>query len=320
MRKILITGANGFIGSSLTEYLLNQNYSVRVMVRRPPSVLLNVDYRIGDFTDNEFLKVSLEDIDCVIHLAGRAHFVVHNNSDQVSLFRSANRDLTLELARNSVLAGVSRFIYMSSIGVNGAESGNTPFDETSVPAPHAPYAVSKYEAEQCLRDCFHDSSVEYVIIRPPLVYGQGAPGNFRRLLKLVSLGAPLPLGGTANKRSLVSLENLISFVYQCVESPDATNQIFLVSDGVDVSTADMVRALARGMGKRPMLFSLPQSAVKYFSRLLRQEALYKQLYGSLSINAAKAHSLAGWHPNVDTKGSLEKVGRLYRRSRLDGKK
>lgn len=308
--RLLVTGANGFIGTALCQHLVLGDFSVHGLVRGEGPGIGGVTYHLGSLDDQTVLRECLAGVDCVIHLAGRAHVMREEKGDPLTAFRVVNRDATLELARIAQEAGVKRFVFISSIGVNGAETSARPFDEFSSPKPHADYAISKLEAEEGLKTLLKGTETELVIVRPPLVYGVDAPGNFGRLLKLVATGLPLPLGRANNRRSIISLENLVSFISLCIEHPAAAGQLFLVSDGRDISTAQMVGSLAQGMGKKPLMLPVPDALLKVGARLLGKEPLYTQLYSSLQVDSSKARSLLGWKPQENTLEALEKIGRL----------
>lgn len=312
--KILVTGVTGFIGQSLADRLaINQGYCVLGTARRaggkaPKRVSI---IPVGDVCSTTDWSRALQDVRVVVHLAARAHVLGDSSSDPLAEFRSINVEGALTLARQSMDAGVKRFIFISSIGVNGSYTSDKPFNESSIPVPYADYATSKLEAEQGLRGLLKGSDMELVIIRPPLVYGVDAPGNFARLLKLVATGLPLPLRGIDNRRSIISLDNLVGFISLCIEHPAAAGQLFLVSDGKDISTVEMVRALALGMNKRPLMLPVPDALLKLGAWLLGKEPLYTQLYRSLQVDSSKARGLLGWQPEENTLEALEKVGRLY---------
>lgn len=309
--RVFVTGANGFIGTALCQHLVSRDFSVHGLVRADIPDEVGVVYHRGSLEDREFLLSCLVGVDCLIHLAGRAHVMREESRDPLTTFRAVNCDATLELARIAQTAGVKRFVFISSIGVNGAETSAKPFDEHSEPEPHADYALSKLEAEEGLKKLLAGTDTELVIIRPPLVYGVDAPGNFARLLKLVATGLPLPLNGVNNRRSIISLENLVSFITLCIGHSAAAGQLFLVSDGKDISTAEMALALARGMGKKPLMLPVPDVLLKIGATLLGKGALYTQLYRSLQVESSKARKLLGWQPEENTLEALEKVGRLY---------
>ncbi|WP_296255090.1 MULTISPECIES: NAD-dependent epimerase/dehydratase family protein [unclassified Pseudomonas] len=309
--RILVTGATGFIGTRLCERLVSQAHEVRGISRSGGGAIAGVDYQARDFTDAPSISESLRDIDCIVHLAGRAH-VLNKQGDSPDLYRAVNRDATLQLARLALAAGVRRFVFVSSIGVNGNESAQQRFTEDSVPAPAAAYARSKLEAEEGLKALLHISGMQLVIIRPPLVYGADAPGNFRTLLKVVDKGIPNPFALVRNARSIVSVENLASLISLAAQHPAAAGQLFLASDGMDVSTDQILAALAQGMQKRRWSVPVPPLLLAALLRWVGKGDLYTQLCGSLTVDCAKARRVLGYQPDVDTLQSLVRVGNQYR--------
>jgi nucleoside-diphosphate-sugar epimerase len=319
-QKILITGATGFIGRELLQQLIAKKYTnITALVRRQsqevPSevaqVIINSDVT---WADTPFP----EGVTTLIHLAGRAHVLKEISSSPLDLYRADNVEYTLNLARKALVAGVKRFIFISSIGVNGSSTTNTPFDESSTPAPKADYAVSKWEAEQGLHDLLKGSDMELVIVRPPLVYAGNAPGNFRRLLKLVATGLPLPLGSVDNRRSMVSLGSLVDFISLCVEHPAAANETFLISDGVDLSTPQIIERLAEGMGKRILLLAIPPGLMRWGARMAGMGGAFEQLCGSLVVDSSKARNLLGWREPLGVDQALIKSARDFKVMRTKG--
>lgn len=305
--KILVTGANGFIGRALCQNLINSSHSVLPVVRSysafPNAIFVNEYYSSN-------LTKPLMDCDCVIHLAARAHILRENSTDALSEFRLANTEATLQLARLSADAGVRRFVYISTIGVNGNLTTCAPFTELSEPHPHDAYSISKYEAELGLIAIEKETGIEVVIIRPPLVYGPGSKGNFFTLLKFVLKGIPLPLGSVNNKRSFIALDNLIDFIGLCADrkrSPSAANQIFLISDGDDVSTSELLRRVATAYGFSARLFPFPTVWLRNCALLLGKGAVANRLLNSLVIDASKARELLGWTPKVNMNEQLRKL-------------
>ncbi|MEG8235356.1 NAD-dependent epimerase/dehydratase family protein [Pseudomonas orientalis] len=314
--KLLVTGATGFIGNALCSLLAGDGNSVRTLVRAGASYKMgHVEVVVAALNDEAELSLALKGIDCVVHLAGRAHQLNDDAAVPLLAFRAVNRDATLVLANCAKASGIKRFVFISSIGVSGSSTTHTPFSENTPPAPNADYAISKLEAEEGLLSLRGDN-FEVVIIRPPLVYAAHAPGNFARLLKLVALGIPLPFESLTNRRSMIALENLIDFIRLCTVHPAAANELFLISDGMNVSTADICRYLARGMDKRLLMFPFPPTVMKLGAWLLRKEALYTQLCGSLVVDCGKAKALLEWEPLISTEKALVNAGRLYKQQRI----
>lgn len=313
MKKILLTGATGFVGSELLANLIkHSNYQIFAASRSANSILENACqvFMLGSFNLHTSWHEALADIDCVIHTAGRAH-VLKKEPNALELFKESNTEATLNLARQAEALGVKRFIFISSIGVNGAYTPNQPFSELSQPAPHTEYAISKMNAELGLLQIAEQSEMEVVIIRPPLIYAAHAPGNFRRLLKLVKLGIPLPFGSINNSRSMIALENLIDFICRCIDHPAAANQTFLVSDGKNFSTKELVTLLAKGMGRKLPFVSVPPSCLKGLAKLLGRQGLHTQLCESLKIDISKSKVLLGWAPPVSAETALMNAGKQY---------
>ena len=306
--NILITGATGFVGTSLTERV-NSVYDKIALVRTQNHVLSE---NIQQLVAANIFAVDLpENIDVIIHLAGRAHILNEQTTDPLSEFRKVNVDGTLQLARQALEKKVKRFIFMSSIGVNGSVTLQQPFTEDAIPQPHADYAVSKLEAEHELKKLFAGSDTELVIIRPPLVYAAHAPGNFARLLKLVTTNLPLPFADTKNKRSFVALENLVDFIQTCIEHPNAANQTFLVADQESISTGELVQYLKEGMGKKARFIYLPQPLMKLGAACIGKSKLYEQLFESLEVDTSKAQKLLGWIAPLSTQQAMLKAGQDY---------
>jgi nucleoside-diphosphate-sugar epimerase len=256
-------------------------------------------------------KAALDGVDAVVHCAARVHVMRDTSADPLAEFRRVNVLGTLNLARQAAEAGVRRFIHISSIGVNGAETFDVPFTAEDKAAPHSPYAVSKYEAELGLRQLTLETGLEVVIIRPPLVFGPGAPGNFNKLLLIVHRGIPLPLGAIHNKRSLVALDNLVDLILICLHHPAATNQIFLVSDGEDLSTTVLLRRMGAALGKPARLIPVPARALRTAARLLSKAGFAQQLCGSLQVDISKTRDLLGWTPPVRVDVALMQTARHF---------
>jgi nucleoside-diphosphate-sugar epimerase len=250
----------------------------------------------------------LKNVEVVVHLAARAHILKEKSADPLGDFRQVNLEGTLNLALQAAKSGVKRFVFISSVGVNGSQTqiGHS-FSEVDQPNPHNAYAISKLEAEQGLLRISNESGLEVVIIRPPLVYGLNAPGNFGSLLRAVHRGWPLPLGAVHNQRSLVALDNLVDFIITCINHPQAANQTFLVSDGQDLSTSELVRCMAQVAGLSAHLLPVPVWALKAGASLLGRGDVVQRLCGNLQIDISKARSLLGWVPPVSVEEGLRRA-------------
>ncbi len=299
--RVLVTGASGFVGQALVPALLQHGYDVSCGQRSNPGKEEKRPdceyYAVGDFTEKPAWDQALSEVDSVVHLAARVHVMQETVNDPLAAFRKANVEATLELAIAAVKSKLRRFVYISSIKVNGEQTDGDAFTEEDTVDPLDPYARSKFEAEQGLMDIARKSGMEVVIIRPVLVYGPGVKGNVLRLLQLIEKGIPLPFKGVNNQRSLLALDNLVDLIIQCIRHPAAANQIFLAADGKDVSTEKLVELCAKTMQRTPRLFALPGqllNALAYVSP--RVKKLERRLYGSLQADSSKARTLLGWQP------------------------
>lgn len=312
--KILVSGANGFIGRSLCSMFAQHGHAVVPAVRQACGLATEVV--VGEIDGTTAWESALAACDTVVHLAARVHVMHDTAVDSLALYRSTNVDATLNLARQAADIGVRRFVFLSSIKVNGEITPTgIRYRENDSPQPHDAYSVSKWEAEQGLLALAHGSGMEVVIIRPPLVYGPGVRGNFASLVKWIDKGIPLPLGAVKNKRSLVALDNLVSFICLCADrerSPKAANEVFLISDGEDVSTTELLCKVSKVYGKYPRLIPVPMSWLRTVLRLLGKEAMAARLLGSLMVDSTKARSLLGWQPMVSMDQQLQKMARLDR--------
>jgi len=297
---ILVSGANGFVGQALcTALLASPGRHVRAATRGPAGDAEQLDHvAVGNVDGTTEWRQALQGVDTVVHLAARVHVMKDTEADPLSAFRSTNVAGSVNLARQAAEVGVRRLVFLSSIGVNGAETCGTPFRADDVPAPVSAYAISKRDAEVQLVDVARETGLEVVIVRAPLVYGAGAKGNFRRLLRLIRSGIPLPLGAIHNRRSLVALPNLVDLLDTCTTHPLAAHQTLMVCDGVDLSTTELVRRMAAASGTRARLLPIPQRMVRTAMGLLGMPSLGQQLCGSLQIDASATCARLGWRPPV----------------------
>lgn len=308
-KKILITGGTGFVGRAMLARLVCRS-DVRVLawIRRVDALLPVGVIPVPVSHGRTFAAgARAEELDTVIHCAARVHVMTDTAQDPLAEFREANVDLTLNLARSAVEAGARRFIFISSVKVNGETTpSGRPFTAADKPAPIGPYAQSKYEAEVGLRQISAETGLEVVIIRTPLVYGPGVRANFRSMMRWLSMGWPLPLGGLTNKRSLVALNNLVDLIDICIDHPAAANQVFLAGDGQDLSTSELLRGVARAMGKPSRLIPVPSSLLMLAATLLGKKAVAQRLLGSLQVDISKARNLLEWEPPVSLEEGLKR--------------
>jgi nucleoside-diphosphate-sugar epimerase len=308
--KILVTGATGFVGSKLMTELKAKNYDVVGTSRRSLQTTPEL-INIGDISEQTDWSMVLKGCDVVVHTAGRAHMMKDQAEDKLAEFRRVNRDATLKLAHDAKAAGVTHFIFISSIGVNGNATSGKPFSETSTPETTSDYAISKLEAELALKEQFADTSMAITVIRPALICGENAPGNIRRLLKLVESGIPLPFKGVKNKRGMVSLENVVSFIIACIENPLAKNELFVLADKAKPTTEEIIHAFAQGMNKPARLVWFPSSVISAGLKAIGKGNLYEQLFGSLDIDATKASRLLNWQAPVTLDETMKKTAAFY---------
>ena len=305
--RVLITGASGFVGRTLLPVLSLRSHEIVAAMRAAPSdrETPSNSVAIGDINAATNWSAALHGADAVVHLAARVHIMSENARDPLREFRRVNTDGTLNLARQAAAAGVKRFIFLSTIGVNGnSTSHGNIFTETSASLPHDPYSVSKHEAEVGLRAISKSTGMEIVIIRPTLVHGSKAPGNFGKLTRLVAKGLPLPLASIQNRRSLVGIDNLVDFIITCLEHPAAANETFLVSDGEDLSTPDLIRRMARAMNRLARLLPIPKSVLMAAASMFGKRDMAQRLCGSLQVDISKSRELLGWNPPISVDEGL----------------
>jgi nucleoside-diphosphate-sugar epimerase len=303
--KILITGANGFLGKSITKELEKLPIKIISVTRS----ISNDSYAVGEINENTNWTDVLIGCDVVIHLAARVHQMHDDSPNPLSEFRRVNTEGALNLARQAMSSGVKRFVFISSIKVNGEES-DFPYSELSVPNSSDAYAISKWEAEQGLNQLAQDDEMEIVIIRPPLIYGPGVKANFASMIKWVQRGIPLPFGSIHNKRSMVAVENLVDFILLCSDkskSPKAANETFLISDGVDVSTTELLNNVRAAYGVKTPLVPVPESLINFGLNLVGKSDLSSRLLGSLTVDISKARNLLRWEPKIDMLTQLRKM-------------
>ena len=305
--SILVTGVTGFVGQAVLRQLVGRDsFKVAAALRSANSFDMCHAHVVGDFNENTNWSSALVGQDVVIHLAALAHINKDEEVASIAEYRRVNVEGTLDLAMEAAKAGVRRFIFISSIGVNG-NINTRPFSEVDPPSPVALYAQTKYEAEQGLRAIQEKTEMDFVIIRPPLVYGPHAPGNFGKLMSSIDKGIPLPLGAIHNnQRSLVALDNLVDLIITCIEHPNATNQVFLAGDGQDLSTTELLQGLAKAKGKRSRLISVPECLLIFGAKLIGKEAMARSLLCSLQVDISKARDLLGWEPPITVEEGLRR--------------
>ncbi|MBF8224469.1 NAD-dependent epimerase/dehydratase family protein [Halomonas sp. 328] len=286
---ILVTGASGFVGSQVLSYLNACNRHEVIGCSRSGEHGLRVSPELSEGADWSEL---LSNVEVVVHVAGLAH----DPSASFGAYQRVNVRGTLALAEQAVEAGVKRFIFISSIGVNGHKTTGDAFTERDTPNPGNDYARSKWQAEQALRDFAATSGLEVVMIRPPLVYGPQAPGNFGMLTRIVGKSLPLPLAGIDNRRSFVSVWNLADLIRCCIDHPEAPGQVFLVSDGEDVSTSDLLSKLGEASGRPVRLFRVPAWSLRLPATLLGKRGIYDRLFDSLRVDSRYAQTRLEWRP------------------------
>jgi len=260
---------------------------------------------VGDLNASTNWSNALKGVDIVIHTAARAHILKNVAPDPLGEYREVNSNGTLNLARQAAIAGVKRFVFISSIGVNG-NNNIRPFRVDDQPNPVEPYAQSKWEAEQGLMQLVAETGMTVVIIRPPLVYGPGAPGNFGSLVRWIDKGVPLPLGAIRNHRSLVGIDNLVDLIIRCIDHPAAANQVILAGDGEDLSTTELLRGVGKAMGKPARLIPVPAGLLQFGATLLGRKAMAQRLLGSLQVDISKTCELLDWKPPYTVEEGLRR--------------
>jgi len=306
----VVTGASGFVGRELTREILSRGHSATVVVRRESQSF--EDDRVSEIVRSMDRHTDWKEVlvgcDVIVHLAAKVHVMKKLQGSDLQQFSEVNFHATMNLARQAVRCGVKRFIFLSSVKVNGeATALGKPFLESDPVAPSDPYAVSKRDAERELLALSETEGMDVVIIRSPLVYGPGVKANFRGLIKIVEIGIPLPIALVDNARSMVFLGNLIDFILLCSEHPKAKNQTFFVSDGKDVSTPQLIKRIAHHFGRTARLVSVRQEILRFVSRTLGLLPVYNRLVGNLQVSIDKAHTLLEWIPPFTFDQGIETV-------------
>lgn len=316
--RFLIVGANGFVGKVLCKELAKRGRIFRAAVRSEKFLFQDVEVtKIGWIDGLTNWSVALRDIDVVIHLAGRAHVMNENSDDPISEYRKVNLHGTVNLAEQAVLAGVKRLVYASSIKVNGESTPlDNKFTETDPINPQDPYGISKSEAELALHQIASRSNLEVVIVRPSLIYGAGVKGNFMQMLKVLAKKIPLPLASVHNRRSLVYVENLVDALITCATHPAAAGETYLVSDGEDISTPDLLQRLGGAMGRPARLFPCPLLLLKLAGRLTGKSNQIERLLGSLQVDSGKIRRELNWIPPYSLQQGLQATAEWYRNAHL----
>ena len=301
--KIILTGASGFVGNGIKKNIPSENL---ILLGRNNSDD-RYEFVFSDLNENWQYGNVFDSVSCVIHCAARAHVMNEDIDNAYDLYHQINVKGTLNLATQAANNGVKRFIYISSIKVNGESTDKgAPFTEYSIPSPQDQYGVSKLTAENALRELSDNSGMEVVIIRPPLIYGPGVKANFSAMMKLVSKNLPLPLGAIDNKRSLVALDNLVDLIGICIDHPRAANKTFLVSDDHDLSTTELIEMMVHAVGKSPHLLPIPVSWLKFAGRLLGKRSFIDRLCGNLQVDISYTKKTLGWKPPISVEEGIQR--------------
>lgn len=308
LERCLVTGANGFVGEKLVRVLSQNSFRVSLTVRQ---VFKAVDstaiFLVGDINEETVWREAIANQDVIIHLANRAHVLKDSSLNPLAEYRKVNVAGTLALARQASEAGVKRFIYLSSIKVNGERTADKPFRYNDSPAPEDDYAISKWEAEQGLIELCSRVDMELVVIRSPLIYGKGVKGNLRSLTQVIDKGWPLPLAGIGNQRDLMGLGNLVDLIATCISHPKAAGQTFLCSDDQPLSTSELVQFIAKARNKRPRLFTIPRYIFNAAGRCLGKKSLCDRLLGDLQIDIEHTKRQLGWSPKYSVEEGMARA-------------
>ena len=312
MTRVLLTGATGFVGQVLCDVLTQAGYSVRAAMRgeqAPPAAAAD-GVKGGDIGSSTDWSAALAGVDYIIHAAARAH-VLHDDAAAAKLYFETNEHGTRRLAQAAARAGIRRFVYVSSIKVNGEETRAAPYTAADPPRPQDTYGESKWRAEQALQQVADRTAMQAVIVRPPLVYGPRVRANFLRLLSWVERGWPLPLAAVSNRRSLVSVWNLCDLLVRSLEHPRAVSRTWMVSDGEDVSTPELIRRIGRAMGRRTTLIPVPVALLRLGAGLVGYRAEFGRLCGSLAVDISSTRDELGWSPPLALDAGLARTTAWY---------
>jgi nucleoside-diphosphate-sugar epimerase len=317
LRKVLVTGGTGFVGLAVLRRLSDERGIALIAPVRRKEAALPVGVTpvfIEELSGKTDWLKSLHGVDIVVHCAARVHVMKEKAGHALELYNEVNEAGTVALARQSAVAGVKRFIFLSSIKVNGEKTAlGHPFNAESEIAPADAYALSKSFAERALRLIAAQSGMEVVIIRPPLIYGPGVKANFKTMMRWIDCGMPLPFAGfDKNRRSLVAIENLIDLILKCLNHPAAANQTFLVSDGEDLSTENLVRKIGGALGKTTRLFYVPLTVCNLGAQVIKRRDMYQRLCDSLQVDIRKTEELLGWAPPISVDEALRKTAEAFR--------
>lgn len=312
--KVLVTGATGFVGSAVVECLATSSVwqPVQGLRREPVTPPAHPWAVMGELSPDSDWYEALRGCRAVVHCAARVHVMDNPEADPLATFRRANVQGTLNLAHQAAQAGVSRFVFISSIKVNGEQTAREiPFTAEDEPAPSDPYGISKLEAERGLLSLAEETGMEVVILRPPLVYGPGVKANFASMMSWLDKGVPLPLGAIHNRRSLVSRSNLVGLIVTCLGHPAAANQVFLAGDGEDLSTTELLRRMGQALGKPARLLPVPIKLLELAAGMAGKQAIAQRLCGSLRVDIRKTQQLLGWRPPVSVDEALNETAKAY---------
>ena len=306
--RVCLTGSTGFLGRRLTQVLSSDSVTDLTATARVPSLVeIASAVEISEINGQTDWSIAIQNQDVVIHTAARAHIMKDSVSNPLAEYRKVNVDGTLNLARQAAAAGIKRFIFISSIKVNGEQTApGQSFQPEDEAKPIDSYGISKWEAEQGLHRIANETGIEVVIIRPPLIYGPGVKGNFANLIKLVRKGLPLPLGAIYNRRSMIALDNLVDLIITCIDRPKAANQVFLASDGQDLSTSELLLGLAKAMGRPARLLPIPGAVLSLVASALGKRTVADRLLCSLQVDISNTRTLLNWTPPITVEEGLRR--------------